>query len=355
MAGIHTGPLVDYGAGQLARAVTFVSGAGGIHTGPLVDLGSGRYARAVRTVSGSGGTWSGPLVQASGTLARAVMPVSIGGGVHTGPLVDLGAGRYALAVVDVPSPGPGQSARAVVQYDSTGVEVVTVDYVARWGVVEHWALNEASGVGLASISAANNLTDTNTVTSNPGKVYALARQFTAANSEYFSHTDAAQFRIGAVDCWWAGWVWFDTIPGIMVLLAKDNTTASREYMIFQTGNRLKFDSGSGGTLGTGVTANTFGAVTTGQWYFWMAYHQNGVGLALSVNGGPFDTAALPGGIFSGTAPLEIGRYAGGSLYLDGRQGPVTFGKSPPGGIAALATEIRDRLWNGGAGRPYPWS
>lgn len=123
MVGIHTGAVVDYGGGRYARAVTYVAIGGGVHTGPLVDLGGGRYARAVRTVSGAGGTYSGSLVQTGATVQPAVLSVAIGAGVHTGALVDLGGGRYSLAVVDVPTPGPGQSSRAVTPFDVNGAPV----------------------------------------------------------------------------------------------------------------------------------------------------------------------------------------------------------------------------------------
>ena len=44
-----------------------------------------------------------------------------------------------------------------------------------------------------------------------------------------------------------------------------------------------------------------------------------------------------------------------SLFHDGRLDAWVWGKSPPLGIAALATGIRDRLYNSGAGREYPWT
>ena len=58
------------------------------------------------------------------------------------------------------------------------------------GLGANWRLDEVSGSGLDSFGA-NTLTDNFTVTSSTGLVFPLARQFTAANSEYLSIADNA--------------------------------------------------------------------------------------------------------------------------------------------------------------------
>lgn len=235
-----------------------------------------------------------------------------------------------------------------------------IDYPARWGVVEHWAGNEASGARLASISSANDMTAVNAPTSAAGLVYPTARQYTAASSQYHSLADNAAVSAGDIDFWLAGWFYFDSIAANRGLIGKWSAATSDEYLLFYdtSTNRFKWFVCPDGIDANAVslTASTFGALSISTWYFAMAYHDAVSNLiGISINGGAFNTVAHATGVFDGTAAFRVSSYATSPTgFMDGRIGPVTFGKSPPGGIAGLATEIRDRLYNGGAGRAYPW-
>jgi hypothetical protein len=232
-------------------------------------------------------------------------------------------------------------------------------FIRRWGVVEHWALSEASGAGLASISGANGLTDNNTVTSAAGKVYGTARQFTAANSESLSVADNEALSGGAFDFWGAAWVYLDSKGAERAVMSRYSPGAGgREWFLTfaNAADRFSLSITPDNTFGSLVTltANTFGAPSTAAWYFVMFYQRFGSTIGISVNGGAFDTAAFMLGTTDSAAPFWIGR-ANDVTYMDGRIGPAVYGRSPPGGLTvALATEIRDRLWNGGNGRAYPW-
>lgn len=240
-----------------------------------------------------------------------------------------------------------------------------VYWLRRWGLVEHWRLDEVSGAALPAYGA-NTLTDNATVTSNPGKISPLARQFTAANSEYFSIVDNAGLSIGDIDFWWSVWVWFDSKPGAgpvwgIVDKGDNNSPFETEYSLRYNNNGSvdRFDfSILHSTVQKTVTANTFGGPSTSAWYFVMAYHDsiNDL-LGISVNGGAFDTAATAATAPGDTAlPVTVGARNGGvaTTFWDGRIQALSFGKNPPGGIAGLRSEIRDRLYNGGDGRLFPW-
>jgi hypothetical protein len=104
-----------------------------------------------------------------------------------------------------------------------------------------------------------------------------------------------------------------------------------------------------------VASSTFGALSSGTWYFLLGYHDAASNLvAVSVNGGAFDTTSTAGRVpLDRTNPLRISSYDGVSQMMNGREAYATFGKSPVAGIAAVATEVRDYLYNAGAGRAYP--
>lgn len=185
-----------------------------------------------------------------------------------------------------------------------------------------------------------------------------ARQFTAANSEYFDLGDKTVFEVGDVDAWWAGWVYFDSLTVTRAIFSKYNSTTAREWIVFYDSgtSRLKFNATGDGTTVTSVEATTFGAPPTARWLFLFAYHDaTNNQVAISVNGGAFDTASFSGGIFTGTSKAAVGASFSTDTagnFMDGRLSRLAMGKSPTGGIAALATTIRDSLYNNAQGKTY---
>lgn len=233
------------------------------------------------------------------------------------------------------------------------------DYASRWGLVEHWRLDEPSGNALGSYGG-NTLTDNNTVTSAVGKVGGLARQFTAASSEYLSRVDNAALSGADVDLWVAAWAFFDALGVAHTIVGKrDDTGNQREYVldyVISLNAWRWLVSGDGAA--TATPTYTGAAAIAARWYFVMSYHDavNNL-LGLSVNGGAWDTVAHTTGVFNGTAPFHIGSLLNAGAptnFMDGKIGPVYFGKSPSLGIGILRNEIRDRLYSGGAGKAFPW-
>jgi hypothetical protein len=232
----------------------------------------------------------------------------------------------------------------------------SIDYVSRWGIIEHWQMDQASGNERGIFG--RTLTDTNTVTSAAGNIHPLARQFALATTESLGGGNVPALQTGDIDFWAAAWVYPDTLAdgaNQMIVGKASGTTANHEFGLEAngTGDTVRFQTG-----GTALrTATSVATLTIGAWNLAIGYHSAASNLVgISVNGGAFVTAST-----SGTAPpvsasaFRVGaRGSGADRHWDGRIGPVTFGKSPALGIAAIAAEIRDRMWNGGAGRAYPW-
>ena len=185
-------------------------------------------------------------------------------------------------------------------------------------------MNEASGTRTDS-HGTNHLTDNNTVGSTTGK-QGNAALFALASSEYLSIPDNASLSM------WAGarmtvctWVKLNskTSPQIQEFVAKSGSTnGSWEYFLRYDGlnDRFEFVVTSDGTSTTQLeaNANTFGSPSINTWYF-LCGGYDGTNIWVSVNAGARDTVAYSADIYDGSSSnaLQVGRYAGGSQYLNG--------------------------------------
>lgn len=227
-------------------------------------------------------------------------------------------------------------------------------FPVRWGLVEHWNLDEASGTR-AGVNG-NTLTDNNTVTQAAGKM-GNAAQFTAVNTEYLSVADNAALSTGDVDFWMGCWVYFDSTGAYLDLISKD-TSGQRELGLFfdLVATQLAFVVFPDGVNGIQVNASTLGTPSLTTWYFVLAWHDSvNNTINIKVNNGATDATSHSTGVRDGMAPFTLGARSDGFFYLNGRLDEVSFGKSPPGGIAGVISEISSRLYNGGAGLSYPWN
>lgn len=240
--------------------------------------------------------------------------------------------------------------------------VEAVDYTERWGLVEYFGLNDDGGnVNLVGSHAGVTLTNNNGVTLATGeKVGDGAAQFASASSQSLSVADNAELSTGDMDIWLAAWIWADALTGgTFPNIAGKNTgtAATMEYFLQINATALTIAFATGGAAQRSVSSAT--TIATGQWIFVMGYHDsvNDVN-GISINGEAFTTATTSGTEPSDTTTaFRIGARslgASGDRFFDGRIDAVAVGKSPALGIAALATEIRDRLYNGGSGREYPF-
>lgn len=185
-------------------------------------------------------------------------------------------------------------------------------------------------------------------------VTASARQYTAANSESHSITDAAQTNLdpsGNTDFYIATWVYLDTKTAAQSFVAKyDFNSNQRCYRLEydNTADRFLFRVSSDGTstnLFT-ATASTFGSPSTATWYFLQAYHDatNDV-IAVSVNNGTFDTTANTLGVADKAVPFFIGNNSN-AQPTNGRIAQTLFALGIP------ASGERASLYNSGNGVLY---
>lgn len=236
----------------------------------------------------------------------------------------------------------------------------------RYGLVSAWNLNEASG-NRADSFGTNTLTDINTVTSGAALVGALAAQFTSANSERLTSADNASLSPGDTPYWMGAWVNHDTLPGSGLLMGILDKLISgggaRSYRLYtnNTGGTIRFGfrvRGSNDSTDTTVLATTFGTPSTGIWYFVFGWHDPDRDLiGITVNAGAINTAAHAAGTLDTATAFNIGAVEGtGSQYMNGRIDAAAFGNNVPGGFGiAPASEITAYLFNGGAGREWPWA
>ena len=221
-------------------------------------------------------------------------------------------------------------------------------------LIAYWPGNEANGNALDAHTNALHLTDTNTVMSNTGIVYALARQYAAVTSEYHTRAgDDALLSIGDIDFTIAAWVWLSNVASNKPLVSKYNVAGSREYLLYYSfgDDRFRFGVSNDGTATTFRLADTLGSPSSSVWYFIVVWHDSVANTVnIQVNNGGVDSAAHATGVFDGAFPFRIGSFA--SSYGDTIIGPTMFWKSAAGAGGVLTVAQRTALYNAGAGKHY---
>lgn len=223
----------------------------------------------------------------------------------------------------------------------------------KTSLVAHWKLEEASGNRADSSGNGTTLTDNNTVTSNPGKV-GTAAQFTAASSEWLSAADNASVSMGDIDFTVAAWLYYDSLPAgnipAVVKWSAGTDGLGDEYFLSTNGSNqfVFFLRNAANTANGTVTGTTFGALSTGTWYYVMAGHDAANDLLfISVNNGARDTAAHTTGGRDGGANFTIGSWSGGSSdFFNGRIDEVSLWKK------VVTTTDRDSIYNSGNGLAF---
>lgn len=211
-------------------------------------------------------------------------------------------------------------------------------------LISYWKMDEASGDRVDATAAANTLTDNNTVTSTTGIINNSAL-FTFANSESLSHVDNASLSTGDIDFTFCGWFKFTTNPGASYpgLITKNNA-GDIDYYLALHASQSRFNFG---TVSGDIDATTFGAISTGTWYFVCAWHDATANtVSIQVNAGTVDSAATSGPATDTAGAFEIGHWSTYGTYLDGTVDEVGFWKR------TLTSGERTLLYNSGAGYPY---
>jgi hypothetical protein len=236
--------------------------------------------------------------------------------------------------------------------DNTFTTTAAVNLLTN--LVSMWKMDEAgtSTVRLDS-RGTNNATPTASVADVAGKIGQAAHfpgdtnRLTVANS--------TSIQTGPADYTIAMWVKLDSVGVRQLLADKSDGTVNEEYLIayYYAGppivDRFMYTVVSASSTYTSVVADSFGAPTTGQWYFIVCWHNAGtseIGIQIN-NGGADITTAVPP-LISTSVDLVFGNHGIGSdSPMNGAIDEVAFWK---GGVLSAA----DKTWlyNGGAGRPF---
>lgn len=222
-------------------------------------------------------------------------------------------------------------------------------------LIAAWELDEASGNAIDS-HGANDLTDTNTVTTGTGLVYSTARDFEEATDEYFTIADNTDLSTGDIDFTFEAWCKWESNNNYRLILGKspNGEFGKPEYNLLidqDVGQRFGFSINPNGVdPNVGVTANNFGNTSSGTWYQVICWHDataNQIGIA--VNAGTADTTAHSAGVWDSTGAFQIGNgNTAVTRTWDGLIGPVRFWKR------VLTSDERTELYNSGAGRTYAY-
>lgn len=216
---------------------------------------------------------------------------------------------------------------------------------------EGFQCDEASGNLLAIISSSNDLTDNNTVAAAAGKIGG-GRDFESTNSEFFNLAFNSTFATGNIDFEWSIWVKFESLSATQIIICQgqDVTTTNINYVLFfsSVSSRLVFRV-VGGVTTTSVTANNFGALSTGVWYHVRVKHDPTADqISIAVNNGTPNTAAHSAGVNASAGTLYIGTDTIAGRYLDAVVDmPYLFKGS-------LSTQDRADLYNSGNALAYPF-
>lgn len=214
-------------------------------------------------------------------------------------------------------------------------------------LVSFWELEEASG-SRADAAGTNTLTDNATVTSGTGKV-GTGATFTAANSEFLSHTSNSDLQTGDVD--WTISLWFKatSTAALQSVLSKHNeTSGNAEYSILITTDPVVRVYTFRATDSQAII-NSSVTLSNGTWYHVVTSH-DATADTISVWVNLTADSAGTGGALqaAGTAPFYIGgrAYAASLLPFDGMIDQVGLWKR------VLTSQERTDLYNGGAGLSY---
>ena len=219
-------------------------------------------------------------------------------------------------------------------------------------LVSYWKLDEASGNALDA-HGTNDLTDHNTVTSIAGKIN-NGRHFAAASSEYFSHTTNASLETGDIDFTLSAWAYLDSFDGNRMIISKFTAPPDFEWRVFLQpfgADNARFTVSNTGSGSDGNVTNASGTITTGQWYFVVAWHDSVANtINIQVNDGTVGSTSWSSGVLAaGASDLEIGSDQTGGELMDGIIDEVGFWKR------VLTSGERTQLYNSGAGLAYPFS
>jgi hypothetical protein len=190
-----------------------------------------------------------------------------------------------------------------------------------------WDMVETSGIGYnATATATKNLTDNNTVTSAVGVMTYTAEdasQFTAANSEYLSISNAAQTGLNPgnnTSFYVCGWYRPDSFPSAYpIIFGKGDGSTGYHLFLENATGEIKFINRAQAKTAVG------GLFVASNWAFFEAYYDatNDL-LGVSLNRATDSTVADTVGMSTSTLPVYISTFAAAGNYLNGRASDFVF-------------------------------
>lgn len=175
-----------------------------------------------------------------------------------------------------------------------------------------WDLNESSGARLDE-AGSNDLGALNTPTQETGLIdEAVGMQRSQSDGIYIATaSQSPDLSIGSSDFSITGWVYFDTLTSgefYYFVNKYDSGNGKREYYIRYSVDDGLFQFGiwNSTTATDFVTASTFGAASTGTWYFFYAGLDQSGNLEISINDGTVDTTARTVTTHDGTGSFNLG-------------------------------------------------
>jgi hypothetical protein len=163
------------------------------------------------------------------------------------------------------------------------------------------------------------------------------------SSQYLSRASTTDLNLGDEDFTFQVWIKPDVNTGTRNIIDK-LINPYLQYAVYMA-------SGVPNLWLNGASRVAWGAaLSSGTWYLIHAWHDaanNVVGIV--VDAGTPVTASYSGGLSQSVQDFNLGRYAGGSSYVDGVLDEVAVWKR------VLTSDDRTALYNGGSGLAYPFA
>ena len=218
------------------------------------------------------------------------------------------------------------------------------------GLAAYWKLDEAAGGTRFDSVGGHHLSDTNDVAQAAGKI-GYAAEFLSASNHYLSNADAA-LRLSTFTV--AGWSANNDVTQTNATFASRFNTLDACWLIkHKSTGIVRFgwtDDGDHAATATADTPNM--GFVNGEWFFW-CLRAGPTMVYCRVNTTDVTPAATKTPIYTGMSPFLLG----GQLENDDLQPAAAFeGRVDEVGYwnrVLSATEV-DLLYNGGAGRAYPF-
>ena len=333
-----------------------------------------------RPVAGSvSGSWQGALATTTPMYLGATHDAGAGGGFMEGILFDV---RYynriltpqevrllarspLVAYEEIRPPRIPDLKLPLGHYfvgptaETDSAQSIAVKRPLTASLVSYWKLDEASGTR-------NDSHGTNHLTDNASNISGIAGKISngadfsgsggQSTTQFLTRASNSTLQAGNIDYTFTSWFKFDANPpgGLhRAIFSKDDANTKRDYALLweQSTNKLVFLIGAGTSSVEACYATTFGAPTTGVWYFCVCGYNAATHKAfIQVNNGAVDetTIILTPGVTTNAFCIGAESFVNFRIPMDGLIDEVGYWKR------LLTAGEKTTLYNSGAGLTYPF-